>query len=99
MLQRKVPVKIDEDGLPRVLMKMDIEGSEIDVILDIIFTGGLQYVNKVITEWHERLKKQEGRKQTHKIFHSVAAALSNYSKIMHKEKGVFDFSMMDFDDE
>ena len=41
---------IDEDDLQRVLMKMDIEGSEIDVILDIILTGGLQYVNKVIKE-------------------------------------------------
>ena len=50
MLERKVPVMIDEDDLQRVLMKMDIEGSEIDVILDIILTGGLQYVNKVITE-------------------------------------------------
>ena len=50
MLERKVPVMIDEDDLQRVLMKMDIEGSEIDVILDIILTGGLQYVNKVIKE-------------------------------------------------
>ena len=99
MLEKKVPVKIDEDDLPRVLMKMDIEGSEIDVILDIIFTGGLQYVNKVMTEWHERLKKQEGTKQTHNILHSVAAVLSNYSKIMHKEKGLFDFSLIDLDDE
>ena len=41
---------IDEDDLQRVLMKMDIERSEIDVILDIILTGGLQYVNKVIKE-------------------------------------------------
>ena len=57
MLERKVPVMIDEDDLQRVLMKMDIEGSEIDVILDIILIRGLQYVNKVITEWHERLKK------------------------------------------
>ena len=99
MLERKVSVKIDEDDLPRVLMKMDIEGSEIDVILDIIFTGGLQNVNKVITEWHERLKKQEGRKQTHNILHSVAAVLSSYSKLMHKEKGLFDFSLTDLDDE
>ena len=99
MLQRKVPVKIDEEGLPRVLMKMDIEGSEIDVILDIIFTGGLQYGNKIITEWHERLKKQQGRKQTHHILHSVAVVLSNYSKIIHKEKSLFDFSLIDLDDE
>ena len=48
--KRKPPLKIDEDDLLRVLMKMDIEGSEIDVIPDIIFTGGLQYVNKVMIE-------------------------------------------------
>ena len=97
--KRKFPVKIDEDDPPKVLMKMDIEGSEIDVIPDIIFTGGLQYVNKLMIEWHERLEKQEGRKQTHNILHSVTTALSNYSKMMHKEKGHFDFSLTDLDDE
>ena len=38
--KRKFPVKIDEDDLPSVPMKIDIEGSKIDVISDIIFTGG-----------------------------------------------------------
>ena len=46
----KFPAKNDEDDLPSVPMKMDIEGSEIDVISDIIFIGGLQYLNKVMTE-------------------------------------------------
>ena len=77
---------------------MDIEGSEIDVISDIIFTGGLQYLNKVMTEWHESPKNQEGRKQTQHILHSVTAVLSTYTKIMHKEKGLFDFSLIDLDD-
>ena len=36
MLEGKVPVKIDEDDLPRVLMKMGIEGSKIDVILYLL---------------------------------------------------------------
>ena len=60
--KRKPPLKIDEDDLLRVLMKMDIEGSEIDVIPDIIFTGGLQYVNKVMIEWNERLDKTRGER-------------------------------------
>ena len=55
--KRKFAVKIDKDDLARVLMKIDIEGSEIDVIRDILFTGGLQYVNKVMTEWNKRFKK------------------------------------------
>ena len=42
--------KNDEDGLPGVPMKMDIEGSEIDVISDVLFTGGLQFLNKAMTE-------------------------------------------------
>ena len=46
----KFPVKIDEDDLPSIPMKMDIKGSDIDVISDILFTGGLQYLNKVMTE-------------------------------------------------
>ena len=50
---------MDEDDPPRVLMKTNIEGSEIDVNPDIIFTRDLQYVNKVMIEWHERLEKQE----------------------------------------
>ena len=54
---------IQKDDLSRVLMEINIEGSEIDVISDILFTGGLQYLNKFKTEWHERLKKQEGIKQ------------------------------------
>ena len=80
-------------------MKMDIERSEIDVISDTIFTGGLQYLIKVMNEWHESLKKQEGRKQTQNILHSVTAVLRYYTKIMHKEKGLFDFSLIDLDDE
>ena len=55
--KRKFAVEIDKDDLARVLMKIDIEGSEIDVIRDILFTGGLQYVNKVMTEWNKRFKK------------------------------------------
>ena len=80
-------------------MNMDIEGSEIDVISDIIFTGRLQCLKKVMNEWHERLKKQEKNQQTQNFLHSVTAILRSYSIIMHKEKGLSGFSLIDFDDE
>ena len=86
---------MDEDDPPRVLMKMNIEGSEIDVNPDIIFTRDLQYVNKVMTEWHERLEKQEWRKQTPNILHSVTTTLRKYYELMHKKKVHLNFSLID----
>ena len=48
-------------------MKMDIEGSEVDVIPDLIFTGGLQFINSIMVEWHERLEKLTERIESQKI--------------------------------
>ena len=93
--KRKLPVKNDEDDPPRVLMKVNIEESEIDANPDIIFTRDLQYVNKVMIEWHERLEKEEWRKQTHNILHSVTTTLSKYSELIDKEKGHLHFSLID----
>ena len=93
--KRKHPVKIDEHDPPRVLMKMNIERSEIDVKPDIIFTRDWQYVNKLMIEWHERLEKEELRKHTHNILHSVTTTLSKYSELIDKEKGHLNFSLID----
>ena len=37
---------------PNIDMKMDIEGSEVDVIPDLLYTGGIQFINKIIIEWY-----------------------------------------------
>ena len=65
--KRKLPISIDENDPPKVLMKMDIEGSEIDVIPDIIFSGGLEYLYRIMIEWHDRHEKKNWRKQAHMI--------------------------------
>ena len=41
VLTRKIP-KVDSTRPPSVLMKMDIEGSELEVTTDLIVTGGMQ---------------------------------------------------------
>ena len=48
--KRKIPTYIDENHPPKVLMKIDIEGSEIEVISDNIFTGDSPYVNRFMIE-------------------------------------------------
>ena len=79
-------------------MKMDIEGSEVDVMPDLIFTGGLQYINSVMVEWHERLENLPERKKVHKILERTVKSLSDYSDSM--ENGTkFDFNLVNLDDE
>jgi len=40
----------------QIVMKVDIEASEMDVLPDLIFTGGLQFINVLMVEWHENWK-------------------------------------------
>ena len=97
--KRKLPVNIDENDPPKVLMKMDIKGSEIDVIPDIIFTGALQYVNILMIEWHSHYIIQAHRKNAYLALENVTIALTEYSKLMHKEEGHFDFRLIGPHDE
>ena len=96
--------KIPESGIseilpPKVVMKMDIEGSEIDVIPDLIFTGGLQYINTIMVEWHARLEKLPERKEAQHQLEKVIEMLSEYSQNMKGNGGRFDFQLLNLDDE
>ena len=97
--KRKLPITADQNDPPKVLMKMDIEGSEIDVIPDIIFNGGLQYLYRIMIEWHSRIEKKDWRKKTYDSLKKVTDGLSKYSELMHNETGHFDFKLMRLDDE
>ena len=97
---RKLPVVPSADNAPKVVMKMDIEGSEVDVMPDLIFTGALQYINSIMVEWHERLEKLEERKQAQRLLESVIKSLSDYSKTMKGiPGGKFNFNLVNLDDE
>ena len=96
----KLPVAPSADSPPKVVMKMDIEGSEVDVMPDLIFSGGLQYIDSIILEWHERFEKSGKRKEAQRLLESIIKSLSDYSKTM---KGVpggkFNFNLVNLDDE
>ena len=49
---RRLPMTPTGEGPPRVLMKMDIEGSELEVLTDMVITGALQYVSLALIEFH-----------------------------------------------
>ena len=100
--KRMLPVEPSNSIPPRVIMKMDIEGSEVDVLPDFIFGGGLQHVNIIMIEWHQRLEKLDIRKEAQKSLKSILNSLSDYSQIMRKNNKTgfnYDFKTIDIDDE
>ena len=97
--KRKLPLLSSKYHSPRVLIKMDIEGSEADVIPDLIFTGALQYINLIMIEWHARYEKLPARKNAHSILKKTMSLLTEYSSSMKEHGAKFDFNSMNVDDE
>ena len=97
--KRKLPSPPSKSFPPKIVMKMDIEGSEVDVMPDLIFSGGLQHINSIMVEWHERLEKLQNRKQAHQQLEGIIKSLSEYSTNMKGHGGKFDFNLINLDDE
>ena len=97
--KRILPVKPTKLFPPKVVMKIDIEGSEMDVIPDILFTGGLEYINTLMVEWHAHLETQAERSPAHSHLKSSLDAISKYAKVMINHGGPFDFKVVELDDE
>jgi len=96
---RRIPMVRNRSNPPQIVMKMDIEGSEVDVIPDMLFTGGFQYINTIMVEWHERLEKTEERKKAQNQLQSIVKTLSSYSETMKDSGAKFSFIEIDVDDE
>merc|ERR1712020_527624 len=52
---RKIPHSLSAEVLeqkPNVVMKLDIEGSELEVLTDLLVSGSLQHIDLVAVEYH-----------------------------------------------
>ena len=47
----------------QVIMKIDIEGSELEVVPDLVFSGALRNTSKVFIEWHESFSNNRRKTQ------------------------------------
>ena len=75
---------------------MDIEGSEIDVLPDLIFTGSLQFINILMVEWHNNRETLKSRKTIQSSLQNMLNVYTNNSK---ENGGLFDFKLINLDDE
>ena len=55
VVTRVVP-DINSAVAPAILVKVDVEGSELELLSDLLLTGALQHVNKVLVEYHTYFK-------------------------------------------
>ena len=44
---------------PTVIMKLDIEGSEVDVVADLIFSGSFKHLDVAMIEWHQEMMRDD----------------------------------------
>ena len=57
VITRKLPASLNMDDMelkPNVVMKMDIEGSELEVLSDLVVTGALQHIDLALVEYHSK---------------------------------------------
>ena len=55
VITRKLPNPLSAEVLgkkPSVVMKLDIEGSELEVLTDLLVTGSLQHIDLLNVEYH-----------------------------------------------
>ena len=60
VISRKLPDDLSEEMLekkPSVVMKLDIEGSELEVLTDLLVTGSLQHIDLLNVEYHSQSSK------------------------------------------
>lgn len=53
MVENVLPRRFDQAEEGMVMMKMDVEGSEMTVIPELFRTGAICHVNKMFAEMHE----------------------------------------------
>ena len=57
VITRKLPSFLSLEAMnikPNVVMKMDIEGSELEVLTDLVVTGSLQHIDLALLEYHSQ---------------------------------------------
>lgn len=60
-------------------MKIDIEGSELEVLTDLVVTGALQHINFTFAEFHPHLFSDLQRSQRLKDIQSIVKWLTEVS--------------------
>ena len=76
-----IVAKRKKTGNGSVVMKMDIEGAEIEVLADMILRGSFKHVDSIHIEYHPLSTDDKDRR---KASNEIKAALATLSKVSKK---------------
>ena len=84
---------------PHVVMKMDIEGTEVNVVPDLVMSGALQHVDLVMTEWHHGNFAGEKRNHSKRADEVMRGLAKVVDETYHEEKLYRRIKVITMDDE
>ena len=76
---RAIPAGVPKN-IPAVVMKMDIEGSEIEVMSDLLVSGAMNHIDLIIPEWHPQLASTKERLDQSNILAQALPTLGALTK-------------------
>ena len=51
----------------QVVVKMDIEGSELEVMPDLLLSGAMKHIDLMFVEWHVGLSRKERKEMLREV--------------------------------
>eukprot|EP00093_Oithona_nana_P007532 07532.XXX_213420_215456_1 [CDS] Oithona nana genome sequencing. len=84
---RKIPnLDVGTFGEPKVLMKMDIEGSEVEVLPDLIHQKSLFNLDGLMVEYHVAIAKESQRKEATGMIKTLVDDYVKFNNLVHKHQ-------------
>lgn len=85
--KRKLPNndQLASFGPPKVLMKMDIEGSEVEVLPDLICSGSLNQIDGIMVEFHEAIASDPNRKAATAELRTLVDSAVKFNNLLRKD--------------
>ena len=77
-------------------MKMDIEGSEVEVLPDLIYEKSLQNIDGLMIEFHVAIAKDSARKEATTVLQTLTHDYVKFNNLVNKEHKI---EIIDLDDE
>ena len=77
-------------------MKMDIEGSEVEVLPDLIYEKSLQNIDGLMIEFHVAIAKDSARKEATTVLQTLTHDYVKFNNLINKEHKI---EIIDLDDE
>jgi len=85
---------------PTVIMKLDIEGSEVDVVADLLFSGSFKYLDVAMIEWHQEMMRDEDFRKRTIMLQDIVSRISHFEKLHSQTRpDKKQFKALSFDDE